>query len=62
MITNAITVKKDKNCKAQTDKMFDEIVMEKLAEAEKEAENPDTEWLSHDEVFGKMKEKYGYEV
>ena len=36
-----------------------QIILEKLAEAEKEADNPDTHWLSRDEVFGKIREKYG---
>ena len=42
--------------------LSDRIIMEKLAEAEKEADDPNTKWLSHDEVFGKMREKHGYEV
>ena len=42
----------------QTDKM----ILGKLAEAEKEANDPNTTWLSHDEVFSKIREKYGYEV
>ena len=40
--------------------LTDQIILEKLAEAEKEAADPNTKWLSHEEVFGKMKEKYGY--
>jgi len=28
----------------------------------KEANNPNTTWLSHDEVFSKIREKHGYEV
>ena len=38
------------------------MIKEKLMEAEKEAADPNTTWLSHDEVFGKFREKYGYEV
>jgi antitoxin YefM len=34
----------------------------KLAEAESEARNPNTKWLSQDEVMGKYRKKYGYEV
>ena len=45
-----------------TQYLADRIILEKLAEAEKEATDPNTKWLSHDEVFGKIREKYGYEV
>jgi len=38
------------------------MILNKLAEAEKEAVDPNTKLLSHDEVFGKIREKYGYEV
>ena len=39
-----------------------QMILEKLAEAEKEATNPDTKWLSHDEVFGEIRKRYSYEV
>ena len=42
--------------------LTNQIILEKLVEAEREADNPDTHWLSRDEVFGKIREKYGYEV
>jgi len=42
--------------------LTDQEILEKLAEAEKEAADPNTKWLSHDEVFGKLREKYGYEI
>jgi len=42
--------------------LSDRIIMEKLAEAEKEASDPNTKWLSIDEVFDKFREKYDYEV
>jgi len=42
--------------------LTDQMVLGKLADAEKEANNPNTTWLSHDEVFGKIREKHGYEV
>ena len=42
--------------------LADHIILEKLAEAEKEADDPNTNWLSRDEVFGRIREKYGYEV
>ena len=37
--------------------MTDRTILEKLAEAEKEASGPDAIWLSHDEVFSKIREK-----
>ena len=40
----------------------DQLILDKLFEAEKEAADPETEWLSHDEVFYKIREKYRYEV
>ncbi|MCL2579550.1 MAG: type II toxin-antitoxin system RelB/DinJ family antitoxin [Oscillospiraceae bacterium] len=36
------------------DYLSDQIILKKLAEAEKEAADPNTQWLSHDEVFGKL--------
>ena len=45
-----------------TQYLADRIILEKLAEAEKEASDPNTAWLSHDEVFAKIREKHGYEV
>ena len=47
---------------ATTQHLTDKIILEKLTEAEKEATDPNTAWLSHDEVFGKIREKYGYEI
>ena len=32
---------------------------EKLAEAEEQAKNPDTKWVSHDDVLQKLRESYG---
>jgi len=40
-----------------TQYLRDQVILEKLAEAEREAENPNTVWLSHGEVFGKFKDK-----
>jgi hypothetical protein len=37
-----------------------EIIKEKLAEAEKEAADPNTVWLTQDEIFGKFRDKYSY--
>ena len=45
-----------------TQYLTDQIILGKLAEAEKEADNPNTTWLSHDEVFSKIREKYKYEI
>ena len=45
-----------------TQYLADRMIQEKLAEAEREADNPNTKWLSHEEVFGKIREQYGYEI
>ena len=45
-----------------TQYLTDQIILEKMAEAEREAANPDTTWLNHDEVFGKIRERYGYKI
>ena len=45
-----------------TQYLTDKMILSKLAEAEKEAINPNTVWLSHNEVFSKIREKHGYEV
>ena len=45
-----------------TQYLADRIILEKLAEAEKEASDQNTVWLSHDEVFSKIREKYEYEI
>ena len=42
-----------------TQYLADQIILKELAVAEKEAANPNTKWLSHDEVFGKIRERYG---
>ena len=42
--------------------LSDQETIAKLVESEREANDPDTRWLSHDEVFGPLREKYGYEV
>ena len=47
---------------ATTQYVADQMIIGKLVEAEKEANNPNTTWLSHDDVFGKIREKYGYEI
>jgi DNA-damage-inducible protein J len=45
-----------------TQHFTDQRILEKLAEAEVEAANPDTVWLTHEEVFSTIREKHGYEV
>ena len=45
-----------------TQYLTDQIILVKLAEAEREAADPDTKWLSHDEVFKKFRERYNYEI
>jgi len=47
---------------ATTQYVADQMIISKLVEAEKEANNPNTTWLSHDDVFGKIREKHGYEI
>ena len=42
--------------------LADRMILDKLVEAEKEASEPNTIWLNHDEVFSKIREKYGYEI
>jgi addiction module RelB/DinJ family antitoxin len=42
--------------------LADQIILAKLAEAEKEAADPNTKWLTQDEVFGPIRERFGYEV
>jgi len=36
-----------------------QIIREKLDEAQQEANKPNAKYLSHDEVFGGLREKYG---
>jgi len=40
----------------------DQIILKELSVAETEAMNPDTKWLSHDEVFEKIRKRHNYEV
>ena len=42
--------------------LTDQDIVAKLIESEKEAADPNTQWLTHDEVFAPLREKYGYEV
>jgi len=45
-----------------TQYLADQIILNELAVAEKEVTDPSETWLSHDEVFGKIRERYGYVV
>ena len=45
-----------------TQYLTDQIIIDKLAEAEKEEADPNIKWLSHDEVFNKIRERYSYEI
>jgi len=62
--TSTITGMVNGTIETQAEQMPDEnqIIFTKLEEAEREAAEPNTVWLSHDQVFGKLREKYGYEV
>lgn len=44
------------------DYLPDRVIIEKLKEAEAEAADPTVKRLSYEEVFGKMRKKYGYDV
>jgi addiction module RelB/DinJ family antitoxin len=45
-----------------TQYLADQLILRELAVAENEAVNPNTTWLSHDEVFKKIRERHNYEV
>ncbi len=40
---------------------YKQMIRAKLSEAQVQANDPSTKLLSHDEVFGKFRSKYGYE-
>ncbi|MDR1643671.1 MAG: type II toxin-antitoxin system RelB/DinJ family antitoxin [Clostridiales bacterium] len=42
--------------------LADQTILAKLAEAEKEAADPNTKWLTQDQVFGPIRERFGDEV
>jgi DNA-damage-inducible protein J len=42
--------------------LIDQLILEKLAEAEREANDSETKWLSHEEVFSSIRERFNYEV
>jgi hypothetical protein len=39
----------------------EDYILTELEKASKEAADPNTKWLSHDEVFGPPRERLGYE-
>ena len=39
-----------------------QLILSKLAQAELEAADPSTKWLSHNDVFAPIRELFGYEV
>ena len=45
-----------------TQYIADQIILEKLSEAEREAADPNTKWLNHDDVFKKIREQHKYEI
>ena len=45
-----------------TQYLTDRVILEQLSVAEREAADPDTKWLTHNEVFTKIRDHYGYEV
>ena len=40
----------------------DQMILAKLDEIDKEMSAPDAKWLTHEEVFGPIRERLGYEV
>ncbi len=42
--------------------LTDQIILAKLAEAEKEIADPRSALLDHDEVFAPIRKRFGYEV
>ena len=47
---------------AASEYLTDQMILEKLAESEAQAADPNTARLSHEEVFGKFRERLGYEL
>jgi antitoxin component of RelBE/YafQ-DinJ toxin-antitoxin module len=42
--------------------LSDQIILAKLEEAERELADPNTVLLDHDEVFGPIRKRFGYEI
>ncbi len=51
----------EKYSKLIGDREYDDYIENALNEADKEAEDPNTKYLSHEEVFGKIKRKFNGE-
>ena len=47
----------DKYTKLMSNVEYNEYIENALEEAEREAQNPNTKYLTHDEVFGKLRRK-----
>ena len=47
----------DKYTKLMSNVEYNEYIENALEESEKEAQNPNTKYLTHDEVFGKLRRK-----
>ena len=60
----AITVRIDSATKEMATSQYisDQEILAKLMEIEHEANDPNTKWLSHEEVFTPLREKFKYEV
>ena len=42
--------------------LYTKHILSQLEQAEKEASDSETKWLTHDEVFAKYRKKYGYGI
>ena len=51
----------EKYSKLIGDREYDDYIENALNEADKEAEDPNTKYLSHEEVFGKIRRKFNGE-
>ena len=47
----------EKYAELMSDKEYEEYIENALDEADREAENPNTKFLTHEEVFGKIRRK-----
>ena len=45
-----------------TQYLSDQMIYSKLSEAEKEEAAKNVKWLSHEDVFGAIREHFGYEI
>ena len=42
--------------------LYSRHILKELEQAAKEASDPNTVWVAHDDVFAKFREKYGYQL